>query len=156
MKINLENAEYIVDLIADDLPFNHEDAIFDKWLELGENDYGWEFAEQPTTYEGIAAREIGVYWESREHRLEEPMAIIVVAKKPKDWAKGYVYLTNGRLKDFNGKQVIVIFGIQVTGNKTEKYVIKKADYDQVQAMLENEERKQITLIPQSINKTVIL
>lgn len=155
MKINLENAEYVVDLIADDLPYNNGD-FFDKWLKLGENDYNWEFAEQPTTYEGSAAREIGVYWDSMEQRLEEPMAIIVVAKKPKDWAKGYVYLTNGRLKDYNGKQVIVVFEIQVTGNKTEKYMIKRTDYNQVQAMLESEERKQITLTPQSINKTVIL
>jgi len=155
MNITLENAEYVVDLIADDLPYASED-FFDKWLKLGEKDYNWEFVEQPTTYEGSPAREITIWWDSREHRLEEPMMIIVVAKKPRNWAKGYVYLTNGRLKDYNGKQVIVIFGIQITGNKTEKYMNKKSDYDLVQAMLKNEEQKQITLTPQSINKTVIL
>lgn len=160
MKINLEDAEYVVDLIAGDLPHDDAEDFFDEWLKtfdgrsrILENE-NWEFVEKPTTYEGSPAREILIYWDSNE-RLEEPMMIIVVAKNPTNWAKGYVYLTDGMLKDSGGKQVIIIFMMRITGNKTEKYLLKKSDYDVVQAMLENEGRKQITVIPQSINKTVI-
>jgi len=161
MEINLENAESVVGFIAMDL-WRGKNAFFDDWLNQSGRRRpaykvsGWEFVEGLTTYEGSPAREITVLWDS-ERRNEEPMAIIVVAKKPKDWAKGYVYLTNGRLKDYNGKQVIVIFRIKTKDNETrvEKSMHKETDYDKVQAMLENEERKQITLPPQSINKAVI-
>jgi len=155
MQIDIEEAEYVVDLIADDMK-KDDIGFFDDWLALKRHDYDgeWEWFVTPTFYEGFPAQEYTVYWNS-EKRYEEPMMILVIAKKPNDWAKGYVYMTNGRLKDY-GKQVIVIFGMQVTGNKTEKYMNKKSDYDLVQAMLENEEQKQITLTPQSMNRKVLL
>jgi len=156
MNIDLDNTEYVVDLIAKDLPYDKNDFI-DDWLNhWGPQEVsGWEFVEGPTTYEGSPAREITVLWDP-ERRNEEPMMIVVVAKKPNDWAKGYVYLTNGRLKDYNGKQFIVKFRLKVGKYANINYSMQKeTDYDKVQAMLEKEERKQITLIPQSINKTVI-
>ena len=156
MNIDLDNTEYVVDLIAKDLPYDKNDFI-DDWLNhWGPQEVsGWEFVEGPTTYEGSPAREITVLWDP-ERRNEEPMMIVVVAKKPNDWAKGYVYLTNGRLKDYNGRQFIVKFRLKVGKYANINYSMQKeTDYDKVQAMLEKEERKQITLIPQSINKTVI-
>ena len=157
MNIDLDNTEYVVDLIAKDLPYDKNDFI-DDWLNhWGPQEVsGWEFVEGPTTYEGSPAREITVLWDP-ERRNEEPMMIIVVAKKPNDWAKGYVYLTNGRLKDYNGKQFIVKFRLKVGKYANINYSMQKeTDYDKVQAMLEYEERKLKLVIPQSINKTVIL
>lgn len=157
MNIDLDTAEYVVDLIAKDLPYDKNDFI-DDWLNHWgpEEVSGWEFVDHmPTNYEGFPAREITVYWDP-ERRNEEPMMIIVVAKKPNDWARGYVYLTNGRLKDYNGRQFIVKFRLKVGEYANINYSMQKeTDYDKVQAMLEKEEKKQIMIIPQSINKTVI-
>ena len=157
MNIDLDNTEYVVDLIAKDLPYDKNNFI-DDWLNhWGPQEVsGWEFVEGPTTYEGFPAREITVLWDP-ERRNEEPMMIVVVAKKPNDWAKGYVYLTNGRLKDYNGRQFIVKFRLKVGKYANINYSMQKeTDYDKVQAMLEYEERKLKLVIPQSINKTVIL